>query len=176
MSRKWCTRTAQMRIVSNNGSPCYGKLASIPSRRLILVDIENYCGKGILCPEDIRTAKEEINRELALLKDDLVVIGTSHGNNCFVCGTEWKGPRQVMRRGHNGADIALIDASRDYRLETFSSVIIVSGDGIFTDLASSARAGRNKVMVVSGNGHLNFKLRLAASEVKHIHPHIYPAA
>lgn len=176
MSRTMRTCPTRLRLVSKEGRPCYGKLVCAPTRRLVLVDIENYCGKGVLCPEDIRTAKEEISRDLTLLDDDLVVIGTSHGKNCLVCGTEWRGPRQVLRSGHDGADIALIEASQDYVLDTFSSVVIVSGDGIFTDLVSAVRTRRKRVTVVSGRGRLSHRLQLAASVVKHCDPQFKPAA
>ena len=176
MSRQKSTHTTQLRLVSKEGSPCWGKVARKPSRRLLLVDIENYCGKGSLCLEDVREAKESIVSELDLHDEDFVVIGTSHGNNCLVCGSEWKGPRQVMKHGHDGADIALVDASREYRLDTFASVIIVSGDGIFTDVASIVRANCIDVTVLSSREHLSRRLELVASEVKYVQPRIMPAA
>lgn len=169
-------RPTQLRLIVRKGQPCYGKVAHTPTRRLVLIDIENYCGKGVLIPEDIRDARKSICRELELRDEDLVVIGTSHGNNCLVCGSEWVGPRQVLRHGHDGADIALIDASREYRLETFSSVVIVSGDGIFSAVASAARISRRSVTVALGRGRLSNRLRFAASDVKHIQPDMKPAA
>lgn len=170
------THSAQLRLVAREGRPCYGKIAKRPMRRLLLVDIENYCGKGILTPADVREAKEAIGRELGLRDDDLVVIGTSHSKNFLVCGSEWEGPRQVLRYGHNGADIALIDASREYRLNTFSSLIIVSGDGIFADVASAFRAEKRRVTVVHGRGRLSGQLQRSASDVRHIQPNVKPAA
>ena len=168
--------SAQLRLVAKEGRPCYGKTARKPMRRLLLVDIENYCGKGILGPEDVREAKEAIGHELELRDDDLVVIGTSHSKNFLVCGTEWEGPRQVLRYGHNGADLALIDASREYRLDTFSSLIIVSGDSIFADVASAFRAERRRVTVAHGQGRLSSQLLRSASDVRRIQPHVKPAA
>lgn len=170
------TQSAQLRLVAKESRPCYGKIAKRPTRRLLLVDIENYCGKGVLGPEDVREAKETIDRELGLRDDDLVVIGTSHGMNCLVCGSEWEGPRQVLHHGHNGADLALIDASREYRLDTFSSLIIVSGDGIFADVALAFRAEKRHVIVVHGRGGLSRQLRHSATGVMHIRPHARPAA
>lgn len=169
-------RPTQLRLIARKGHLCYGKVAHIPTRRLILIDIENYCGKGVLLPEDVRDAREIICKELELCDEDFVVIGTSHGNNCLVCGSEWVGPRQVLGRGHDGADIALIDASREYRLETFASIIIVSGDGIFSAVASAARTSRRRVTVALGRGRLSNRLRFAANDVKHIQPDMKPAA
>ena len=146
-----------------------------PTRRLLLIDIENYCGKGNLQPADVRIARTEICRDLELGGGDLVVIGTSHSNNCFVCGTEWEGPRQVLRRGHDGADVALIDAFGEYRLDTFSSLVIVSGDGIFADIASCARNKEKAVTIVSRIEGLSGKLRETTNDVIPC-VHVRPAA
>ena len=140
------------------------------TRRLILVDIENYCGKGVLEPCDIRKAKSSITEDLALTDNDLVVVGTSHGMNCLTSGIEWRGPRQVLRKGHDGADLALINAAREYKLETFAVVIIVSGDGIFADVALRAKACSKPTLVVSRRGSLSRKLAVSASAVRYVLP------
>ena len=176
MFRQNSARTTQLRLVARNGHNCYGKAARLPTRRLFLIDIENFCGKGTLCPCDVREAKEEIVRELKPCDGDLIVIGTSHGMNCVVCGTEWEGPRQVWKPGHDGADIALIDASREYKLDTFSSIVIVSGDGIFSTVASAVRACKRRVIVVQGKGCLSNRLRLEASDVRCVQRHMKTAA
>lgn len=144
------------------------KECASPSRRLILVDIENYCGKGMVRTDDVRMAKLSITEDLALTNEDLVVVGTSHEMNCLASGVEWRGPRQVLKKGHNGADLALIAAVRDYRIETFAAVIIVSGDGAFLDVAKAARACNRSVVVVTRRGSLSRNLALNASTVRYV--------
>lgn len=146
------------------------KSSARPTRRLVLVDIENYCGKGVLGADDIRMAKSSITKELALASKDLVVIGTSHSMNCLVSGIEWRGPRLVLRKGHDGAELALIEAAQDYMLETFAAVIIVSGDGAFTDIAKTAKACSKPVVVAARRGSLSRSLALAASAVRYVTP------
>lgn len=145
-----------------------GKGSICPTRRLILVDIENYCGKGVLGANDVCKAKSSITEDLSLTDKDLVIVGTSHGANCLTCGVEWRGPRQVLRKGHNGADIALIESVQDYRLETFAAVIIVSGDGIFVNVAKVAKAYSKPVVVAARKESLSRRLALAASVVRYV--------
>lgn len=146
------------------------KTPARPTRRLVLIDIENYCGKGVLQPEDIRMAKEKITRDFSLGEEDLVVIGTSHGNNCLVSGVEWRGPRQVLMRGHDGADLALIKASKEYKLETFAAVIMISGDGIFTDTAEMVKSQGKPFVIASRREALSRNLAIAASAVRYVRP------
>lgn len=152
------------------------KNTAAPTRRLILIDIENYCGKGALTSEDVHNAKRSISREFNLQEEDLVVIGTSHGSNCLISGTEWKGPRQVLMRGHDGADLALINASREYRIDTFAAVILISGDGIFAETAKGVRAFSKPVIVAARNTSMSRKLVRAASAVRYVEPDELTAA
>jgi uncharacterized LabA/DUF88 family protein len=72
--------------------------------------------------------------------------------------------------------MALIDASREYRLDTFSCVVIVSGDGIFTKTARYVRAEGRRVAVLTREGSLSRSLRLAANEVLPTRARVIPAA
>ena len=173
--QEWMCTTG-LHIVAGDWRGRTRRIVRWPNRRLILVDIENYCGKGALLPEDVRYAREGIAHDVGLRDEDLVVIGTSHGHNCFTCGSEWAGPRHVFRNGHDGADIALIDASREYRLDTFSSVVIVSGDGIFTAVARMMRAEGRRVEVLSEERHLSRSLRVAATDVIAVRSQVMSAA
>lgn len=139
-----------------------------PTRRLFLIDIENYCGKGVLAVEDVYNARQSISRDFNLREEDLVVIGTSHGDNCLVSGTGWRGPRQVLMRGHDGADLALIKASHEYRIDAFAAIILISGDGIFTETVQGARAFNKPVIVAARRTGMSRKLSLAASAVRYV--------
>lgn len=115
-------------------------------------------------------AKDNITRDFSLGEEDLVVIGTSHGNNCLVSGVEWRGPRQVLMRGHDGADLALIKASKEYKLETFAAVIMISGDGIFTDTAEMVKSQGKPFVIASRREALSRNLAIVASAVRYVRP------
>lgn len=146
------------------------KSTARPTRRLFLIDIENYCGKSTLTSEDVRNAKLSITRDFNLSEEDLVVIGTSHGHNCFISGTEWQGPRQVLMHGHDGADLALIKASHEYRIDTFAAVILISGDGIFAETAREARAFGRPIIVAARKTSMSRKLAFVASAIRYVVP------
>ena len=133
-------------------------------RRLFMVDIENYCGKALVTEEDVSRAHESIDRQFGLCDDDLVVIGTSHTNNMLNAGFAWRGPRHVMEHGRNGGDRALAKAIKDYRMERFSEVLILCGDGFFTETVRKIMS-IVPVTVVSCKERLNRRLMQVAPNV-----------
>lgn len=139
-----------------------GKRTTRPTRRLFILDIENYAGRKVIRTSDVERVRDAIRRKFAPTNEDLIVIGTSHTANFVCAGQEWIGPRHVMRFGRNGADLALLDALGDYRLDTFGEVLILSGDGIFTDTARALVARGIEVTVVSKFANLNRALLWAA--------------
>ena len=50
-------------------------------RRLVLIDIENYCGKPVLETEDVIGVRASIELPSKAGSGDLFVIGTSHTHN-----------------------------------------------------------------------------------------------
>lgn len=145
-------------------------------RRLILVDIENACGASILTPPAVHAAKRMICDILSVNKKDLIVIGTSHKKNWLVSSTVWPGPRQLLKEGHDGADIALIEAASQYRQDSFAAVIMVSGDGIFAGIAGRTKAHGKDVTVVASKASLSHRLATAASNIIYLEPNLLPAA
>ena len=143
-----------------------GKVANQESRKLFIIDIENYCGKPVLTEQDISAAREGIAKEFGLAPSDLVVIGTSHTSNLMSAGFAWRGARQVIMHGHNGADEALLKAVEEYRIESFAEVYIMSGDGIFADLVSRLANSGIAVTVASVQRCLSRKLSAAAPQVR----------
>ena len=55
-----------------------------PTRRLFILDIENYAGRKVLRTLAVENVRDAIYRKLAPKNEDLIVIGTSHTAN-FVC-------------------------------------------------------------------------------------------
>ena len=122
-------------------------------RRLFLVDIENYAGQSRLSCSDVELCSKKLSSNLLVGDQDVVVVGTSHSENCINAKLGWQGPcRHVFKRGHNGADIALAKAISDYDLSAYSAVYIVSGDHYFAPLANDLESRGADVLVVFGNG------------------------
>lgn len=157
--------------MSKRGKRCVEKSAKASAgenrgRKLFLVDIENLCGKAVLTTQDVKDAKAFIDRALGLSDSDLVVVGASHSNNLINVGAVWTESRPTFKRGHDGADNALIEAVGEHDVKTFEEVVIFSGDGIFADVADSISSQGVIVAVVALRGHLSHRLAKAASSIR----------
>lgn len=139
-----------------------------PTRRLVLVDIENYCGKGKLTERDAAAAKRAIEHSYDIVDEDLIIVGTSHTANLLACWDGWPGARHVIGYGHDGADHALIEAFHEHRLDTFAKVILVSGDGIFAGVAERAKAVGTPTVVASREDALSRRLACFAAAIRYI--------
>ncbi|WP_296010561.1 hypothetical protein [uncultured Adlercreutzia sp.] len=136
------------------------------NRRLFLIDVENYCGKPILSEQDALVAKMSFFEHFSPRENDLIVVGTSHTNNFFNVGMAWHGVRQVLGIGHDGADMALIKAAKDYRLNTFEEVVVLSGDGIFAETVEELALEGVIVAVVSSADRLSRRLVDVAPRIR----------
>jgi hypothetical protein len=134
-------------------------------RRLFAIDIENYCGKPELSEADVASARQSVYDRFSPNNVDLVVIGTSHSSNFFNTGMAWRGARNIMMKGHDGADRALIQALAEYHPESFSEIVLFSGDGIFTDSVNELSSRGAKVTVVSRSRSLSKQLSSATQSL-----------
>jgi hypothetical protein len=86
-------------------------------------------------------------------------------------GTGWLGPRRVLdpRSGPDGADHALLDVlSGENIVDRFPHVVLVSGDGIFSEpIAEIGREGV-RTTIVARRRSLSRRLRMAAHEVLYL--------
>ena len=109
-------------------------------RKLIVVDIENAVGRGMVDEGSCREVRDRIVREYRPGEGDLTVIGVSHQDNVFPARS-WEGARIVLKKGHDGADLALESVLSDENVERrFSEVVLVSGDGLFSEQAARLRS------------------------------------
>ena len=146
-----------------------GKTAALPlkrrslrGRRLVVVDIENVVGGAVLTVDQAVWARRSIEEAIALGDREQVVIGSSHVG-VMPTGVAWRGPRIVMRSGADGADLALLDVLADESVdERFDEVVLVSGDGIFTDAVASLASAGVAVTVLAHDGGCSRRLRMAA--------------
>jgi hypothetical protein len=132
-------------------------------RRLVVVDIENVAGGAVLYAEQAAWARLAIEKAIPFDGDEQIVVGTSHVG-VLASGVGWPGPRIVARSGVDGADLALLEVLTTERVEErFESVVLVSGDGIFTAAVAALEAQGLDVTVVAHVDGCATRLRLAAS-------------
>lgn len=134
-------------------------------RTLHLIDIENLTGSSSPTAEEVRDCRDLYEASF-VGRYDLVVIACSH--HAFpVVGWEWPQARHILRSGQNGADLALLDVIRlEGVVERFGSVVVGSGDGIFTDAVARLGAAGVSVTAVSRPESLARTLRLAARHLE----------
>ncbi|NYG59362.1 hypothetical protein BJ980_002285 [Nocardioides daedukensis] len=138
-------------------------------RQLILVDIENVVGGAVLTPAAARWARTQIESVLSVRADDHVVIGMSHVG-LFDSALAWPGKKYVVNSGPNGADLALLAEMESVRVERYDEVVLVSGDGIFTEAVSALIDRGARVTVLTHRAHCSKRLRLAAHETVDLQP------
>jgi hypothetical protein len=136
------------------------------TRRLLVIDIENYCGKPVLTQKDVASAKQSVFDRFSPTANDLIVIGVSHTSNFMSSGISWKGARHVLGKGQNGADLAIINALGEYRLDSFKEVVLMTGDGIFANKVKQMVAAGAYVTVVSCAKRLSRNLAAVGSSVQ----------
>lgn len=149
-----------MRAAGNTGREPAG-------RRLYLVDIENMVGNrdGRVSRDEVDRMRQAVMAHMPVGEGDQVVIGTGHSDN-LLNASVWRHVRHVFRRGHNGADLALLDvADREDIAARFSGVVLCSGDGIFADAMRRLRAQGCQVSILTGIGLISSALYHAADTV-----------
>lgn len=133
-------------------------------RKLVVVDIENAIGGAAINELDVALAKRMLLRAINIGGYDQIVIGTSHIGLVPV-GCTWRGLRYVVRSGPDGADLALLEVLDEDVARRFRDVVVVSGDGIFTDAVASLGLEGVTVTVVGHRRSMSRRLSLAAAEV-----------
>lgn len=134
-------------------------------RRLVAVDIENVVGGACLVRTQAEWVRRTVSEVIGFRTFDQIVVGTSHIGLIEV-GDGWPHIRYVVRSGQDGADLALLDVFTENIAMRFSEVVLVSGDGIFTEMVSDLAAQGVHCTVVSHEEGLSRRLRLAATEVR----------
>jgi hypothetical protein len=136
------------------------------TRRLFVVDIENAVGCGVVDEESCVRVERRVESVYRPNLGDLTVIGVSHKNNLFPAHA-WSGARVVLREGHDGADLALENVLSSENVEgRFGEVVIVSGDGLFSEQASRLRSMGVRVTVDARARQLARVLAFSCSSVR----------
>jgi len=124
-------------------------------RMVVLIDLENELGDPDAGPEDIIAFWDAFRAHAVLLRSvDQVIVATGHR----MAASAWfalpqHGIRRLVRGGHDGADLALLEAiDLDHYARRFGRLVIASGDHAFTPLAQDARRRGMTVHQVIGRG------------------------
>lgn len=137
-------------------------------RRLVLIDIENVVGGGIQTSTQAHWARTEVERMVGATSNDQVIVGTSHFG-LFQSHDAWPSARLVVRSGENGADLALLDVMMKEELEErFQELVLVSGDGIFSEEVARLGALGVHVTVLGHKDGMSKRLSMAASKTLHL--------
>ena len=135
-------------------------------RKLVVVDIENVVGTGMLTKETVARHMRHIASKCHLSDKDILVIGVSHSKNAFVVALQVPNARIVLRNGKDGADLALKTVLRKERVEErFQEVVIVSGDHAFAEEAQALENKGTHVTIVARRRTLSRKLAHSASRL-----------
>ncbi len=143
------------------------------TRRLVAVDLENIAHQAIVDVEWAVDAAYLLSTTLGLKEYDASFIGGGPGN--------WEAVARVakimhgqprIRAGADGADLALVDALKHMPVGAIESkrmpitqVVVMSGDGVFTEVVRDYVTRGLEVVVVSRTGQLHRDLGSAASRV-----------
>jgi len=137
-------------------------------RRFVAVDIENVVGGAVLDSTSARDAWRIIADVIALENDEQVVVGVGP-SSLLAAGLSRPTARLVLGRGLSGADLALVDVLRSERIaERFDEVLIVSGDGVFSDVSAALARSGVYVTVVAREDSLSARLKLAARSIVYL--------
>lgn len=132
-------------------------------RRLVLVDIENFIGGAIFTAGDVTCAQHLIASLIGPINSDLATVGVSH-MGMFSVHQSWGGARMLVQSGPDGADLKLLEElCHDDIASRFDEVVLISGDGIFTESVAKLTARSVKVTVVAPSDGCSRRLEMAAN-------------
>jgi hypothetical protein len=145
----------------------------ITTRRFSAIDIENLALQPAVSPGAGRHIAYLLQDIFHLKPEDLAVVaGGPHNAFAIDAASKVLSGQSIWRGGHNGGDLALIEALDHIPSPSISSsttpvneVIIGSGDGIFTSVVSRLQNRGLVVTCVAYSRALHPALALAANRV-----------
>jgi len=126
-------------------------------------------GGAVHDSESVVWAKQQFDSLVDLRPGDHVVVGTSH-IGLLETGCNWPHARYVVGSGPDGADLALLEVLEENVAARYGEVVIVSGDGIFTQKVADLTSRGLRVTVIAHPDGLAARLRLAAQQTTYL-PH-----
>lgn len=134
------------------------------TRRLILIDIENFNGGPIATPAQARWCRRVLDNwiqpgdaDLIVLAADITTVTNLHAG--------WSSHRILAGAGENGADHRLLEVMDEDLARRFSELVLVSGDRIFAEKISWLAGQGLPTTVYSHATALSKRLNFAATTV-----------
>ena len=141
--------------------------ASRKGRAILLCDIENlaydFRKKGF-SREDVCLVHDRIMTLIGHLRPYPVIAASHYFWKPVMTG--WNSTFfPMLRSGKDGADLALLDAFKNKSCgDKYETILIASGDGIFSALAAELSSAGKEVIVLFGRGGIAKKLELASKQ------------
>ena len=154
------TRRSRRRARRGRADCCWGR-----GRRLVVVDVENIAGGPCKTEAAVAWVRRRLTDAGAVTGDDMVTVGVDECGLASVAWA-WQGARAVYGHGRDGADRALLEVLAERIPERYDSVVLASGDGIFTDVVAELVARGVHVTVVAHATGLSRRLASAASTTR----------
>lgn len=134
------------------------------TRRLILIDIENFNGGPVQTPAQAKWCRRALGHWLNIHNDEQVIIAADSTTltNVFA---GWPRCRLLEGRGENGADMRLLEVMDENLHNKYTELILVSGDRIYAEKISQLAGQGLPTTVYSHQAALSKRLAFAATTV-----------
>lgn len=146
-------------------------------RTMRLIDVENLAGGPLT---DVAAIQALIEQVIPKGPGDQEVVAVSGDDNAIATFFVWNGPaRFLLRRGHDGADLALLGELRDvaFLRARFERVVIASGDHAFAPAIAALMSAGMEVIVIGPTRGTAKSVRAARpSAMKYLNPPVGHAA
>ncbi|WP_075725458.1 NYN domain-containing protein [Corynebacterium aquilae] len=134
------------------------------NRRLILVDIENFNGGPVATVTQSTWCYRMLSNWLSFSDSDHIVVASDVTTVTNLC-KDWGHHRVLAGRGHNGADLQLLEVLEESVEARYSEILLVSGDAIYSDKVSYLAGQGIPTTVYSHACALAKRLQFAATTV-----------
>lgn len=132
------------------------------SRRIILLDMENFNGGPVATALQARWCRRMIENWIAIKPGEQVVIAADITTVTDI-HQAWPEARILAGRNENGADLRLLEVMNESLPERFSDVVLVSGDRIFAEKISELAGQGLPTHVYAHAELLSKRLQFAAT-------------
>ena len=132
------------------------------SRRIILLDMENFNGGPVATALQARWCRRMIENWIAIKPGEQVIIAADITTVTDI-HQAWPEARILAGRNENGADLRLLEVMNESLPERFSDVVLVSGDRIFAEKISELAGQGLPTHVYAHAELLSKRLQFAAT-------------
>lgn len=134
------------------------------SRRIILLDIENFNGNPVTTPAQARWCRRTLEHWLSIQPGEQVVIAADVTTVTNI-HQAWPEARILAGYNKNGADLRLLKVMGEDLSKRFSDMTLVSGDRIFAEKISELAGQGLPTHVYAHAASVSKRLRFAATTV-----------